>query len=96
LAGKSDLAEIAILCALDAAVTIVALVDPLSDDAQFVGVDVVRSYADVKETFDAVMVTDVTRAKPSFDAAVEACGADRVLAPKLLGLRPPTKPEGAA
>jgi hypothetical protein len=96
LAGKSDLAEIAILCALDAGVTIVALVDPLSDDAQFVGVDAVRSYAHVREKFDAVMVTDVTRARPSFEAAIAACGADRVLAPKLLGLRPPGKPEDAA
>ena len=97
LAGKSDLAEIAILCAVEAAVKIVAIVDPRSDDTQFVGVDVVRSYADMKKEFDAVIVTDVTRAKLSFDAAVEACGAERVLAPALLGLRPPAKAtEGAA
>jgi len=62
-------------------VKIVAIVDPRSDDTQFVGVDVVRSYADMKKEFDAVIVTDVTRAKLSFDAAVEACGAERVLAP---------------
>src|SRR6266568_8703357 len=91
LAGKSDLAEIAILCAVEAAVKIVAIVDPRSDDTQFIGVDVVRSYADLKQEFDAVIVTDVTRAKLSFDAAVEACGHDRVLAPALLGLRPPAK-----
>jgi DNA-binding MarR family transcriptional regulator len=97
LAGKSDLAEIAILCAVEAAVKIVAIVDPRSDDTQFVGVDVVRSYADLKQEFDAVIVTDVARAKLSFDAAVEACGAERVLAPALLGLRPPAKAtEGAA
>jgi hypothetical protein len=97
LAGKSDLAEIAILCAVEAAVTIVAVVDPRSDETQFIGVDVVKSYADVRAQFDAVIVTDVTRAKLSFDAAVEACGHDRVLAPALLGLRPPAKAtEGAA
>jgi DNA-binding MarR family transcriptional regulator len=96
LAGKSDLAEIAILCAVEAAVKIVAVVDPRSDDPQFVGVDVVKSYADVREKFDAVIVTDVTRAKLSFDAAVEACGAERVLAPTLLGLRSPNKAESAA
>jgi DNA-binding MarR family transcriptional regulator len=97
LAGKSDLAEIAILCAVEATVKIVAVVDPRSDGTKFVGVDVVRSYADLKEEFDAVIVTDVTRAQLSFDAAIEACGADRVLAPALLGLRPPNKPtEGAA
>ena len=39
LAGKSDLAEIAILCAVEAGVTIVAIVDPRSEDKQFIGVD---------------------------------------------------------
>jgi DNA-binding MarR family transcriptional regulator len=96
LAGKSDLAEIAILCAVEASIKIVAVVDPRSDDTHFVGVDVVKSYADVKDKFDAVIVTDVTRAKLSFDAAVEAYGTERVLAPALLGLRPPTKSEGVA
>jgi hypothetical protein len=91
LAGKSDLAEIAILCAVEAAIKIVAVVDPRGEDSHFVGVDVVRSYADVSDKFDAVIVTDVTRAKASLDAAVEACGADRVLAPALLGLRAPNK-----
>ena len=47
----------------------------------------VKVYADAKEAFDAVIVTDVARAKLAFDAAVEACGADRVLAPALLGLQ---------
>src|ERR1700687_3731498 len=66
LAGKSDLAEIAILCAVEVGVTIVALVDPRSDDKQFVGVDVVKSYAEVAGRFDAVVVTDVTAAQMSF------------------------------
>jgi DNA-binding MarR family transcriptional regulator len=97
LAGKSDLAEIAILCAVEAGVTIVAIVDSCSEDTRFVGVDVVNSYADVTEKYDAVIVTDVTRAKLSFDTAVEACGAARVLAPALLGLRPlPKTEEGAS
>jgi DNA-binding MarR family transcriptional regulator len=96
LAGKSDLAEIAILCAVEAAVKIVAIVDPRSEDTHFIGVNVVKSFADVKEKFDAVIVTDVSRAKFSFDAAVEACGLERVLAPALLGLRPPNKAESAA
>jgi D-arabinose 1-dehydrogenase-like Zn-dependent alcohol dehydrogenase len=96
LAGKSDLAEIAILCAVEAGVTVVAVVDPRSEDARFLGVEVVRSYADVAEKYDAVIVTDVTRAKLSFDAAVEACGAESVLTPALLGLRPTAKSESAA
>jgi predicted transcriptional regulator len=87
LAGKSDLAEIAILCAFDAGMTIVAVVDPRSEDKRFLGVEVVTSYVDVTEQYDAVIVTDVTRANLSFDAAIEACGSDHVLAPALLGLR---------
>jgi DNA-binding MarR family transcriptional regulator len=87
LAGRSDLAEIAILCAMEAGVSIVAVVDAAAGAATFVGIDVVASYADVADAFDAVVVTDLTRADETFDAAAAACGADRVLAPALLGLR---------
>jgi hypothetical protein len=96
LAGKSDLAEIAILCAVEAGVTVVAIVDPRSEIARFVGVEVRKTYADVSGLFDAVIVTDVARAQASFDAAVEACGAECVLAPALLGLRLPKGTEDAA
>ena len=96
LAGKSDLAEIALLCAVDAGLTIMAIVDPHSNDTRFVGVDVRKSYAEVDAAFDAVIVTDVARAQASLDAAVEACGAGRVLAPALLGLRRPKGTEDAA
>jgi DNA-binding MarR family transcriptional regulator len=91
LAGKSDLAEIAILCAMEAKVTIAAIVDPRSDATQFVGVNIVKSYKDVCDKFDAVVVTDVTGTGQSFDMAVEACGSDRVLVPGLLGLHSATR-----
>jgi DNA-binding MarR family transcriptional regulator len=96
LAGKSDLAEIAILCAVEAGVTVVAIVDPRSEVARFVGVEVRKTYPDANAAFDAVIVTDVARAQASYDAAVEACGAERVLAPALLGLRLPKGTEDAA
>jgi DNA-binding MarR family transcriptional regulator len=85
LAGKSDLCEIAILCAVDGPISIVAIVD---DEAvsPFVGIRVARSYAEVGEPFDAVVVTHLTKAKSIFDQATDAFGADRVLAPDLLGL----------
>jgi DNA-binding MarR family transcriptional regulator len=86
LAGQSDLAEIAILCAVEAGITIVAVVDPNSENTRFVGVDVYKTFADVNATFDAVIVTDVIRAKASFDAAAAIYGAERTLAPSLLGL----------
>ena len=87
LAGQSDLAEVAILCAVEAGVAIVAVVDPASEVARFVGVNVCRSYDEVKGAFDAVIVTDVAHASASYDAAATVCGAERVLAPGLLGLR---------
>ena len=90
LAGQSDLAEIAILCAVETAIKIVAIVDPRSGGTQFVGIDVVKSYAEIHEQFDAVVVTDLTQSKLSYDAAAEICGADRVFAPALLGLRHPS------
>ena len=88
LAGKSDLCEIAILCAMDSPVSIVAVVDPDEPASRFVGVSVVPSYADVSEPFDAVVVTHLNHAGSVFDQAVVRFGSERVLAPDLLGLRP--------
>jgi DNA-binding MarR family transcriptional regulator len=89
LVGKSDLCEIAILCAVDRPITIVAVVDPDADVPRFISVNVARSYADVAEAFDGVVVTDLTRAKDAFDDAIATYGAQKVLAPDLLGLRAP-------
>ncbi|WP_249148483.1 winged helix-turn-helix transcriptional regulator [Bradyrhizobium jicamae] len=89
LAGKSELCEIAMLCAVDGPVSIVAVVDPDASAGRFVGQKVVPSYDEVGEPFDAVVVTHLTRAKSTFDHAVETFGAERVLAPELLGLRLP-------
>jgi DNA-binding MarR family transcriptional regulator len=96
LAGKSDLTEIAILCAVDAGASVVAVVDPRSEGGRFVGVDVFKSYADVKTGFDAVIVTDVTLTRATYEQAVEASGNDRVLVPALLGLRPQGRKENAS
>jgi DNA-binding MarR family transcriptional regulator len=86
LAGQSDLAEIAILCAAEAGVTIVAVVDPGSENTRFVGVDLCKAYANVTSPFDAIVVTDVTQPNASFNAAAAAHGAECVLAPTLLAL----------
>lgn len=89
LAGQSDLAEVAILCAVESGVTIVALVDKRSDVTRFAGFPVVASFEQVGEPFDAVVVTDVRRARETLDAVVAVFGRERVLAPALLGLRVP-------
>ncbi|WOH48849.1 winged helix-turn-helix transcriptional regulator [Bradyrhizobium sp. sBnM-33] len=95
LTGKSDLCEIAILCAVDSPISIVAVVDPDETATRFIGVNVVPSYDAVGEPFDAVVVTHLMRARSTFDHAVAMFGAERVLAPDLLGLRPSQK-NGAA
>lgn len=94
LAGQSDLCEIAILCAVDGPVSVLAIVDPDATATRFIGVRVVSSYALVDEPFDAVVVTHLTAARSVFDQAVSNFGAERVLAPDLLGLRP-KQPRGA-
>ncbi len=95
LAGKSDLAEIAILCAVDAGATVVAIVDPQFQGSRFVGVEVFRAYSDVRACFDAIIMTDVARPQAAYENAVDVVGSDRVLVPALLGIRPPKKAEGA-
>ena len=87
LAGKSDLAEIAILCAVEVGAAVVAIVDINREGGRFVGVDVFASYSDVTAGFDAIIVTDVARAQRAYEQAVEASSKDRVLVPALLGLR---------
>jgi len=96
LAGVSDLAEIASLCALEAGIRIVAIVDPKSDQAHFAGVPVFPSFDAVPEAFDGVIVTDLAAAQASFDAAAKRYGAERVLAPALLDVSAAATSEEAA
>jgi len=96
LGGKSDLAEIAILCAVEVGATVVGIVDPRNEGSRLVGVEVFGAYSDLKDGFDAIIVTDVARAQASYEQAIEAIGADRVLVPALLGLRPRKPAENTA
>lgn len=87
VAGVSDLAEIARICALESGVEIVAIVDRNAAVPVFVGVPVVDSFVAVRGEFDAVVVTDLRTSADVFEAAAEIVTVSRVLAPKLLGLR---------
>jgi DNA-binding MarR family transcriptional regulator len=89
LCGKSDLAEIAILSAVDCGATIVAVVDGDAAAKRFVGKPLVSRYEDVGEPFDAILITDLLNSHRSFDEAVRRFGAERVLVPRLLGLPVP-------
>jgi hypothetical protein len=87
LAGVSDLAEIATICAVENGVTIVAIVDPRSGEQRYAGVPVVPSFEALGEDFDAVMVTDIGHAREVAVAAVRQFGAERVFVPALLDVR---------
>ena len=87
LAGISDLAEIAVICAVESGIAIVAVVDADVSGATFMGTPVVQSFDAIADKADAVVVTDVRSARDTFAAAAARLGRERVLAPKLLGLR---------
>jgi DNA-binding MarR family transcriptional regulator len=90
LAGISDLAEIAAICALERRVEIAAVVDCRSAASQFVGIRAVSDFGAAGD-FDAILVTDVKRAAETASAAAGFVGTDRVFAPTLLGtLQPKT------
>lgn len=87
LAGRSDLAEITAICALDHGIEIVAVVDRQAGNARFIGLPVYPDYGAVTEAFDAVLITDMFNARESADRAIARFGADRVLIPELLRIR---------
>jgi hypothetical protein len=74
----------------------VAMVDAKASAPTFVGVPVVASFAAVGGPYDAVVVTDLAAPDATFDAAAAVVGPDRVLAPKLLGVRPRPRAEAIA
>jgi DNA-binding MarR family transcriptional regulator len=87
LAGQSDLAEIAALCAIEHGIEMIGVVQQGATKQQFIGLAVFADFESVAEPFDAVLVTDLTTARETYDAAVARIGAERVLVPELLRLR---------
>jgi predicted transcriptional regulator len=88
LAGASDLAEIAAICALEGGVTIVGIVDGQAAQSHLIGTPIYRSFAELSEPFDGVMVTDLKAPEETFDTILNRLGAQRVVAPVLLGISP--------
>ena len=93
LAGISDLAEIAMICALDTGVKVTAVVDGKSTLSSFIGVRVAAAFEDVVGDCDAVMITDLQRSAELTERAGALFGPERVLVPKLI-LPPPRFPNG--
>jgi DNA-binding MarR family transcriptional regulator len=86
LIGVSDLAEIAMLCALEQGITIVAVVDANYENTSFVGTSVVKSIATVPGACNALVVTDLQATRESVQSMVNQLDSDRVLVPALLGI----------
>lgn len=87
LAGKSDLAEIAAICALDRGIEIVAVVDAYATTDRFLNFPLVGLFENLAEEPNAVVVTDLLNSRETCEAAVARFGKDRVLIPELLRLR---------
>jgi hypothetical protein len=89
LAGVSDLAEIALLCAHEARVEIVGVIDPSVESEEFAGLPVVRRLSDLNAV-SAVLVTDFRNPQAVFDELAIAMPSERLLTPPLLriGRRP--------
>lgn len=96
LAGVSDLAEIAMLCAQEAGVEVVAVVDPTSDKTKFLGISAFASFDAVIGSFDAVIVTALGNAPEMFEDVRRRYGPERVFFPPLLGLVDQASKSGAA
>jgi hypothetical protein len=88
LAGISDLAEIAMICALDTGVKVVAVVDSKSTLSSFIGVPIASSFDSIIDSCDAVLITDLQRTAELTEQATALFGQNRVLTPNLI-LPPP-------
>ncbi len=85
-AGRSELAEIAAICAADHEVEIVGIVDAKAAGERFAGLPVWADF-NATDAFDAVLVTDLQSAQATAEAAVAELGEARVLIPALLRVR---------
>jgi len=86
LAGVSELAEIATICALETGIKIAVIVDARSSLTTFAGLPVVPTYDAIEDAVRAIVVTELKAAQETYAAAVEQFGTDRVLVPSMLGV----------
>ena len=85
LIGRSDLAEIATICALESDVKIVAMIDPDAGAGdRFFGLPTVRRVEDLKSRPAAIMITDLRHPRESSLEAIAIFGENCVLIPRLL------------
>jgi DNA-binding MarR family transcriptional regulator len=88
LAGASDLAEVARLCAFDHKIELVGVVDASQAGTSFHGLPVFASLNDCKPV-DAVIVTGLNKPEAIVEALSHDIAPERILAPRLLRLKLP-------
>lgn len=83
LAGASDLAEIAALCARDTGLEIVGIVDSDADFERFAGLPVVGKLEHLAPV-NAIVVTDLKSPQATFDLLANSLPAEQLLTPPML------------
>ena len=101
LAGRGEVAEIALLAAIEADAELVGILDREANAARLHGLPVLRSL-DEAEAWDAVVITESRRPQEAFDALRGTVPEGQVLAPPFLRIvrepldfsPPPVEPLG--
>lgn len=83
IVGDGELAEIAVLAALDQGVPLAGIVSARTNRDKLFGLQVARTLDELGH-FDAVLLADSSAAQTAYDGLVARIGHDRVLAPALL------------
>jgi DNA-binding MarR family transcriptional regulator len=86
LAGAGDLADIARICATDRMIAVALIIDASGEPVTEGQIPVVREIGAHAHSIDGIVVTSIGDAQACFEAAVEAVGAGRVLAPDVVPL----------
>lgn len=86
LAGQSDLAEIAALCAIEHEIEIVGIVQKGAVNHEFIGLPVFPDF-NALTPVDAVLIADLVKPRETCEAVVERFGLERALIPDLLRVR---------
>lgn len=94
LAGRSELAEIALLCAGQYPVEIAAVIDA-GNEPSFLGIPVVSDLSAVSAV-DGIFVTDTRTGQETYDAIIARGDQVPVYAPKMLRVQTQTQGKGTA
>lgn len=87
LAGQSDLAEIAALCAIEHGIEIIGIVQKGAEKSEFIGLPVFKDFDAIANSLDAVLITDLIKPRETCEVAIARFGIERVLIPELLRVR---------